>query len=209
MDVDLPPQLEDFVHAQVRTGTVVEYDLVGAHVEARDAKHRSFVCDLQGKPLAAGAGSVSVGGTSVSVATGTGVGDRLYFASKDKLQAVQTRLLQLSEPIPVGGPISDIAVTPSGETVFAGQFSNTIAFGNFMLMTANSDVFITRITPGATPVQEWAIKLGGTASEQVEGLHVDDRGTVSAVAYWTGMTDVAGTPLTAQDYDAWVGSFVR
>jgi hypothetical protein len=51
-------------------------------------------------------------------ATGTGVGDRLYFASKDKLQAVQTRLLQLSEPIPVGGPISDIAVTPSGDRIY-------------------------------------------------------------------------------------------
>ncbi|MEO5567535.1 MAG: SPOR domain-containing protein [Gemmatimonadaceae bacterium] len=52
------------------------------------------------------------------IATGTGVGDRLYFASGDKLQAVQTRTLQLSEPIPVGGPISDIAVTPSGDRIY-------------------------------------------------------------------------------------------
>jgi hypothetical protein len=51
-------------------------------------------------------------------ATGTGVGDRLYFASGDRLQAVQTRTLQLSEPIPVGGPISDIAVTPSGDRIY-------------------------------------------------------------------------------------------
>ena len=55
---------------------------------------------------------------AADLATGTGVGDRLYFASGDKLQAVQTRTLQLSEPIPVGGPISDIAVTPSGDRIY-------------------------------------------------------------------------------------------
>lgn len=55
---------------------------------------------------------------AADIATGTGVGDRLYFASGDKLQAVQTRTLQLSEPIPVGGQISDIAVTPSGDRIY-------------------------------------------------------------------------------------------
>ncbi|HEY5951730.1 MAG TPA: hypothetical protein VIV40_39820 [Kofleriaceae bacterium] len=102
-----------------------------------------------------------------------------------------------------------IAVTPTGETVVSGFFSNTIAFGNFSLTTTNTDMFITRMTPGATPIHDWAIKLGGTAFESVQALSVDGTGTVTALAYWTGMTDVAGTPLTAQDYDAWVGSFVR
>ena len=56
---------------------------------------------------------------------------------------------------------------------------------------------------GATPVQEWAVKLGATAFESVHGLRVDSQGTISVLASWTGMTDVAGTPLTAQDYDGW------
>jgi hypothetical protein len=51
-------------------------------------------------------------------ATGTGVGDRLYFGSGNKLQAVQTRKLQLSEPLDVGGKISDIALTPSGDRIY-------------------------------------------------------------------------------------------
>jgi hypothetical protein len=55
---------------------------------------------------------------AVGLATGTGVGDRLFFASGDKLQAVQTRTLQLSEPLPVGGPITDVALTPSGDRIF-------------------------------------------------------------------------------------------
>jgi DNA-binding beta-propeller fold protein YncE len=51
-------------------------------------------------------------------ATGTGVGDRLYFASGDKLQAVQTRTLQLSEPLAIGGKISSVALTPSGDRIY-------------------------------------------------------------------------------------------
>lgn len=52
------------------------------------------------------------------LATGTGVGDRLYFASGSQLQAVQTRTLQLSAPLPIGGPITDIALTPSGDRIY-------------------------------------------------------------------------------------------
>ena len=51
-------------------------------------------------------------------ATGTGVGDRLYFASGDKLQAVQTRTLQLSDPLTIGGKISSVALTPSGDRIY-------------------------------------------------------------------------------------------
>ena len=51
-------------------------------------------------------------------ATGSGVGDRLYFASGDKLQAVQTRTMQLSAPIAIGGKINDVALTPSGDRIY-------------------------------------------------------------------------------------------
>jgi hypothetical protein len=102
-----------------------------------------------------------------------------------------------------------VAVLPTGETVFTGEFSNTVTFGSFPLTTTNNDVFITRLSPGATPIHEWASKIGGTAYENVQGMGIDSQGTISIVANWTGMTDVAGTQLTAQDYDAWVGQFVR
>jgi hypothetical protein len=55
---------------------------------------------------------------AADLATGTGVGDRLYFAAGDKLQAVQTRTLQLSAPLPVGGSITDVALTPSGDRIY-------------------------------------------------------------------------------------------
>jgi hypothetical protein len=102
-----------------------------------------------------------------------------------------------------------VGVTPTGEVVFAGEFASSIQFGTHMLTGATNDVFVTRMSAGNTPVHEWAIKVGGTASEFVSGVDVDPQGTVSVLAYFTGMSEVAGTPLTAQDYDAWVASFVR
>ena len=100
-------------------------------------------------------------------------------------------------------------MTATGETVVTGAFSNTITFGTFPLTTANSDIFITRMTPGVTPIHDWAVKLGGTAFDDVQGLALDSQGTVNVISAWSGMTDVAGTPLTSQDYDGWVGQFVR
>ncbi|HEX5063526.1 MAG TPA: hypothetical protein VFV99_29315 [Kofleriaceae bacterium] len=102
-----------------------------------------------------------------------------------------------------------VDVTPTGEVVFGGEFQNTVTFGATMLTTTNQDVFMTRLSAGNTPTHQWAAKVGGTASEQVQGLKVDAQGTVSVLAYWTGMTDIGGMQLTAADYDAFVGSFVR
>ena len=55
---------------------------------------------------------------AADLATGTGVGDRLYFASGENLQAVQTRTLQMSAPLPIGGKIIDVALTPSGDRIY-------------------------------------------------------------------------------------------
>jgi septal ring-binding cell division protein DamX len=54
----------------------------------------------------------------LELVAGTGVGDRLYFSAGSDLYALQTRTLQPGNPIAVGGPISDIAVTPSGDRIY-------------------------------------------------------------------------------------------
>jgi DNA-binding beta-propeller fold protein YncE len=56
---------------------------------------------------------------AAELAAGTGVGDRLYFSAGPRLYAVQTRTLALDAPIPVGGEVSAIAVTPSGDHIYA------------------------------------------------------------------------------------------
>lgn len=55
---------------------------------------------------------------AAELAAGTGVGDRLYFSAGSRLYAVQTRTLTLDAPIPVGGAVSAIAVTPSGDHIY-------------------------------------------------------------------------------------------
>ncbi len=56
---------------------------------------------------------------AVELAAGTGVGDRLYFSAGNRLYALQTRTLALDAPIAVGGAVSAIAVTPSGDRIYA------------------------------------------------------------------------------------------
>lgn len=101
-----------------------------------------------------------------------------------------------------------VDVLPTGEVVWGGEFGTTITLGSFTL-TGTSDVFVTRMSAGLTPVHQWAAKYGGTAGEGMSGLSLDAQGNVSILVSWNGMSDVAGTPLTAQARDAWVGSFVR
>jgi cell division septation protein DedD len=55
----------------------------------------------------------------VDHAAGAGVGDRLYFSAGDQLYALQTRTLITGDPIAIGGPIAAIAVTPSGDRIYA------------------------------------------------------------------------------------------
>lgn len=103
---------------------------------------------------------------------------------------------------------SGVDVLPTGEVIWGGEFSSTITLGSFAL-TGTNDVFATRMSAGVTPVHQWASKYGGTASERMSGFNVDAQGNPSLLVSWTGMSDVAGMPLTAQATDAWVASFVR
>ena len=54
----------------------------------------------------------------VQLAAGTGVGDRLFFAAGEQLYALQTKTLQPGAPIPIGGAVTAIAVTPSGDRIY-------------------------------------------------------------------------------------------
>jgi hypothetical protein len=56
---------------------------------------------------------------AIELAASTGIGDRLFFSSGNQLFAVQTRTLVLDAPISFAEPLSAIAVTPSGDKIFA------------------------------------------------------------------------------------------
>ncbi|HEY2366331.1 MAG TPA: hypothetical protein VGH87_08100, partial [Polyangiaceae bacterium] len=98
-----------------------------------------------------------------------------------------------------------VAVDTNGNLFLAGRFATNITFGAFTLTGAsNTDVFLTKLSAGATPVHQWATKYGGTAYDDSRDLAVDSKGNPYVLAQWTGMTVVDGVSLTSQDYDAWV-----
>ena len=101
-----------------------------------------------------------------------------------------------------------VAVTAGGHTILSGRFESEITFGAIELDGAKN-VFVTRMSPGATPGHEWAVSLGGDDYDWAYGLAVDGEENVYVGATFTGQTNVDGTPLTAADYDGWLAALVR
>jgi Divergent InlB B-repeat domain len=101
-----------------------------------------------------------------------------------------------------------IAATPEGSILLAGAFGSTITFGTATL-TGAANTFVTRMSGGAAPVHEWAVGLGGDGSDLAESVTVAPDGSVYVLSSFTGMTNIAGTPLTSQGYDAWIGALVK
>ncbi len=150
---------------------------------------------FQGAVLFASSGSSipNMGGTDAFIARYSGTGTHVYsFGYGTAGHEIGRR----------------VEVLPTGEVVMAGEFGSQITFGSTTL-TGTNDIFVTRLSSGNTPLHQWQVKLGGQATEFVNDMVVDPQGTVNILADWTGMTDVGGTPLTAQDYDAFVVSLVR
>lgn len=101
-----------------------------------------------------------------------------------------------------------IAVTPEGNVVLAGTFSNTITLGGFTV-TGAMNAFATRMSAGNAPTHEWAVSLGGADYDLGESVAVGPDGTVNVLGLFNGMTTVLGTSLTSQDFDNWIVSLVR
>jgi hypothetical protein len=101
-----------------------------------------------------------------------------------------------------------VSVTPDGGVVLAGTFNTSITFG---LVTVNGvmDAFVTRMSPGTTPVHEWAVELGGDNYDLVEGIATAPDGSVYVASIFNGMTNIAGTLLTSQDQDSWIAALVQ
>ena len=56
---------------------------------------------------------------AVDEVAGTGVGDRLFFAAASAVYELQTKSLQTVAPVDVGGSITALAPTPSGDRIYA------------------------------------------------------------------------------------------
>jgi hypothetical protein len=101
-----------------------------------------------------------------------------------------------------------VSVTAAGNVILAGVFDSTITFGG-ITVTGASNTFVTRMSAGAVPSHEWAVSLGGNDTDLTESVATGADGSVYVLSSFTGMTSIAGTALTSQDYDAWIGALVR
>ena len=101
-----------------------------------------------------------------------------------------------------------IATTPEGNVILAGAFGPAITFGTTTL-TGAMNTFVTRMSPGAAPIHEWAVGLGGDGYDLAEDVAVAPNGAVYVLSLFTGMTDLAGSALTSQGYDSWIAALVQ
>lgn len=101
-----------------------------------------------------------------------------------------------------------VAVTADGSVVLAGTFSDSITFGPTTINGA-MNAFVTRMTPGNTPTHNLAVSLGGDDYDLGSSVALAPDGTIYALGLFRGMTTVAGTALTGQDFDSWVVGLVR
>ncbi|HEU4735357.1 MAG TPA: hypothetical protein VFT22_46015 [Kofleriaceae bacterium] len=101
-----------------------------------------------------------------------------------------------------------ISATPDGNVLLAGVFDTTITFGA-ITVTGKNNTFVTRMSTGGAPAHEWAVSLGGDDSDLTNGVAVAPDGSVYVVTSFTGMTNIAGAPLTSQGYDSWIAALVR
>lgn len=101
-----------------------------------------------------------------------------------------------------------ITVTPEGNVLLTGTFNTSITFGPFTV-NGKMNTFVTRMSPGTTPTHEWAVSLGGDDYDLGESVAVAPDGSVYALSLFNGMTTVAGTSMTSQDYDCWIAALVR
>ncbi len=169
-------------------------------------------------------GAVAVSGAGV-VVTGSFQGSVLFASSGSSLtsnggsrDAFAVRYTAAGDHVwsfRYGGAGSDsgraVAVTPTGEVVLAGTFSDTITFGTHVLTGTGPawDVFVTRMSADMAPIHEWAVGLGGDGSDSCESAVVDAAGDVYLTSQFSGMTSIDGLPLTSTMYDSWVAGLVR
>lgn len=142
--------------------------------------------------------------------SGTGLssrGDSDIFLVRDDAAGTHIFSLRYGEATTEVG--EEVAVTADGHILLAGELTGELRLRGFHLQDRVGDIFVTRLTPGPAPTHEWAVALGGDAVEQCQGMAVHSDGSVHVLGWWTGISDVEGTSMTAQAYDAWVAALVR
>jgi hypothetical protein len=88
-----------------------------------------------------------------------------------------------------GGSLSDeglgIAVDSSGSAYATGHYEGTATFGSTSLNSSGeSDIFVAKLS--SSGLWQWAVRAGGSLSDEGHGIAVDLSGDVSVTGYFEG-----------------------
>jgi hypothetical protein len=89
-----------------------------------------------------------------------------------------------------------MAVDAAGKVILGGSFTFSVPFGATTITSAGStDGFVAKLDPAATPAfaPTWAVRIGGTTGDQVNGVAVTSFGEVLATGLFIGTTTGAAT----------------
>jgi len=102
-------------------------------------------------------------------------------------------------PNSTGG--NSIVVDLSGNVIASGQVVGAVTFGSTTLTSAGAaDAWVARFGPTLTPI--WAERLGGTKSDNVNGVSVDAAGDVIATGAFNVTATIGGTTASSSTITA-------
>jgi hypothetical protein len=98
-----------------------------------------------------------------------------------------------------------LATDASGTVYVTGAFTTTLPFGGTTLTSAGgSDAFVARLDPGSSFAPLWAVRLGGSSSDEAHGIAVDAAGNAVVVGLFSGTTSGAAAMTSAGSTDAFL-----
>jgi hypothetical protein len=99
-----------------------------------------------------------------------------------------------------------VSTDPSGNVFTTGSFSGTATFGSTSLISSGgTDIFIAKQDVSGTYL--WAVKAGGTGTEEGLSIAVDAAGNSFVTGYFNGTTTFGSTTLTSSNKDAFLARY--
>ena len=87
----------------------------------------------------------------------------------------------------------------TGHVYLTGSFSESVSFGSKTLTSKGYlDIFIAKLDPQGQPL--WAVAVGGTDTEEGNGIIADDEGNVYVTGYYQGSVSFGATALSSPLY---------
>ncbi|MCC6559616.1 MAG: hypothetical protein IT372_42410, partial [Polyangiaceae bacterium] len=180
---------------------LVKLDAGGGHLWSRRFGDVSFqapqsvTVDAEGNIIVAGSfeGVLDLGGASLVSA-----GEEDIFVAKFDASGAHVWSERFSDnELPFEVDVVDVAVGSDGDVIVAGDFEDTINFGNGNLVSSGyADIFLAKLA-GATGAVVWSKRFGDASEQLVERVMLDSSDSIYLTGRFWGSFGFGGGSLTA------------